>query len=209
MTSVREQVLGEFIDAWNAGDRPDIDDYVARVPAEEQLAFGEEVAAFMAFAPTPAYSPDALRQIRVEIRAAEGAEKLFPALLARLRDRVGLSTREVADELLDDLGLTKNDSTKAASYLDRLESGSLDATRVSRRVLEALGKLFGVPAATLEGAADRSDWSIGSAAPAPVFRADHDAAARAARHLEVLGDALAAPGGAGRDEVDELFLGGR
>jgi hypothetical protein len=29
------------------------------------------------------------------------------------------------------------------------------------------------------------------------------------RHLEILAEALEAPGGAGRDEVDDLFLGGR
>jgi hypothetical protein len=46
-------------------------------------------------------------------------------------------------------------------------------------------------------------------AAAPVFRADEDAAAAAGRHLEVLADALAAPGGEPRDEVDDLFLGGR
>jgi hypothetical protein len=42
-----------------------------------------------------------------------------------------------------------------------------------------------------------------------MFRADEAAAARAERHLDVLADALAAPGAKGRDEVDELFLGGR
>ena len=42
-----------------------------------------------------------------------------------------------------------------------------------------------------------------------MFRAGEDAADASRRHLELLGDALEAPGGEGRDEVDDLFLGGR
>ena len=57
--------------------------------------------------------------------------------------------------------------------------------------------------------ADGGGWSTTVAHAAPVFRADEDAAARTGRHLEVLADALAAPGGEARDEVDDLFLGGR
>src|SRR3954452_2350620 len=101
MTSIREQVLSEFIDAWNAGQRPDVDDYIARVPAEEQVLLGEELATFLTFAPTPEYSDAALTAIRAEIAAA-GAEEtrpLFSTLLARLRESLGLSTAEVAGEL--------------------------------------------------------------------------------------------------------------
>src|SRR3954452_14198296 len=98
VSTVREQVLSEFVDAWNAGQRPDVDEYIARVPAEEQVALGEELASFLAFAPTPEYSDAALTAVRAEIRAAtcdEGAG-IFGTLLARLRERLGLSTVDVA-----------------------------------------------------------------------------------------------------------------
>ena len=208
MTSTREQVLSEFVDAWTAGARPNVDDYIARVPADEQDALGGELATFLALAPTPEYSDDALTAIRAEIAEAVGSTHpaLFGALLARLRGRLGLSTREVASELVDALGLTEQQAPKTASYLERLERGALEPARVSQRVFDALGRLFGVHGSELEGAADRSGWTI---SPAPVFRADDDASADAARHIEVLADALAAPGGAARDEVDDLFLGGR
>ena len=61
-----------------------------------------------------------------------------------------------------------------------------------------------VPRAELEGAGELSRWGT-----APVFRGDEDAAEDVAPHLELFGEALATPGGAERDEVDELFLGGR
>ena len=211
MTSIREQVLSEFIDAWNAGERPDVDDYIARVPAEEQDALGEELTTFLTFAPSPEYSDDALSAIRAEIAKATTAVSergLLGSLLARLRERVGLSTADVAGELVGELGLRFDQVTKTASYLEELETGSLEPTRVSWRVFEALGKLFRVPAGDLEGAADRSAWSAAPAA-APMFRADEDAAARVGKHLDALADALAAPGGEARDEVDDLFLGGR
>jgi transcriptional regulator with XRE-family HTH domain len=212
MNSIREQVLSEFIDAWNAGERPDVDDYIARVPADEQAALGEELATFLTFAPTPAYSDAAMDAVRAEILALRSSEGhgLFPALLARLRERFGMSASDVAGELVGELGLTSQQAPKTATYLEHLENGSLEPARVSRRVFEALGKVFRLPGSELEAAADRTGWAMPAVASAgPVFRADEDAAARAERHLEVLADALAAPGGAARDAVDELFLGGR
>jgi hypothetical protein len=210
MTSIREQVLSEFIDAWNAGQRPDVDDYIARVPAEEQVSLGEELATFLTFAPTPEYSADALTAIRAEIAEAGGAEArgVFATLLSRLRERLSLSTSDVAEALVAELDLSKAQTPKTTGYLKRLEDGKLEPARVSRRVFDALGKVFGLSASALEDAADRGAWSA-AAAPAAVFRADEDAAARAGRHLEVLADALAVPGGDHRDEVDDLFLGGR
>jgi transcriptional regulator with XRE-family HTH domain len=212
MSATREQLLSEFIDAWNAGERPDVDDYIARVPAEEQQALGDHLATFLTFAPTPEYSDAALAAIRAEVAEAVGAEEepgLFAALLVRLRERLGMDTAEVADALVGELGLREEQAPKTAGYLARLESGKLEPARVSRRVFEALGKVFRLPVSDLEGAADRGTWSVRVANAAPVFRATEDAAARAARHLDVLADALAAPGGEARDEVDDLFLGGR
>src|SRR3954469_4630971 len=192
MSTTREQVLSEFIDAWNAGQRPDVDEYIARVPPDEQDALGEELLNFVTFAPTPEYSDVALAAVRTELAetlggAAEPAGVLA-ALLTRLRERFGLSTAEVAGELVGDLGLEPNQAQKTAGYLERLETGKLEPTRVSRRVFEALGRVFRVPGSELEGAADRSSWSVVPmpAAAAPVFRADEDAKEAANRHLEVL-----------------------
>jgi hypothetical protein len=213
----REQVLSEFIDAWNAGNRPEVDDYIARVPEDEQAELADELLAFLTLVPTPGYSDEALAAIRAEPVVAEtlgaGAESggVLAALVAQLRERSGMSTADVAGELVDELGLRTEQAPKTARYLERLEQARLEPSRISRKVFEALGRLFRVPSAELEDAADYGGWSgmpVAQAA-APVFRADESAAASAARHLEVLADALAAPGGEPRDEVDDLFLGGR
>jgi transcriptional regulator with XRE-family HTH domain len=146
------------------------------------------------------------------LRASTGKSTLLPELLKRLRERVGLSMDEVAGELVGELRLADDRKPKTAGYLEQLEAGRLEPARVSRRVFEALGRVLGLAGSELEGAADTGGWmpaAAAAAAPAPVFRARRDAAETARRHLDVLADALAAPGGEGRDEVDELFLGGR
>ena len=218
MPAHRDRILSEFIDAWNAGERPDVDDFLERVPAGEQSELADLLMSFLSFAPTPNYSHDALAAIRAEpmvaaaLAAAGERAGLLPMLLASLRERLALTTPELAAKLVSALELPSEKAPKTASYLERLEHGELEPTRVSRRVFDALGRLFGVPRAELEGAGDLSRWALPPVAPAaaaPVFRAEDDAAEAIAPHLELLADALAAPGGVERDEVDELFLGGR
>jgi chromosome segregation and condensation protein ScpB len=40
----RDRSLSEFVDAWNAGARPDVDDYVARVDEDERAELSAELA---------------------------------------------------------------------------------------------------------------------------------------------------------------------
>src|SRR3954453_16507561 len=157
VSTVREQVLSEFIDAWNAGKRPDVEEYLARVPAEEQVALSEELADFLTLAPTPAYSDEAIAAIEADpavlaaLSAGSGRSGLLPDLLKRLRERLGVSTDEVAAELVGELGLAADRAPKTAGYLERLEQGRLEPARVSRRVFEALGRVFGLAGSELEG----------------------------------------------------------
>jgi hypothetical protein len=55
-TTDRDRILSEFIDAWNAGRRPDVDDYLARVDESERGELADALTAFLRFAPTPGYS---------------------------------------------------------------------------------------------------------------------------------------------------------
>jgi transcriptional regulator with XRE-family HTH domain len=212
VTSDRDRVLSEFIDAWNAGRRPDVDDYVARVAPEERGELADRLIAFLSFAPTPPYSDAALEAIRAEpvvagALAAPGERGgLLPALLTRLRQRSSMSTPQLAGALVRALDLAGSRREKTAAYLERLERGELEPTRVSRRVFEALARVLGVPRDELEAAGDLGGWGP---RPATMFRADDDAARAVSRHLDILAEALEAPGGEGRDEVDDLFLGGR
>ena len=101
-----DRVLSEFIDAWNAGRRPDVDEYLARVDQSERDDLAAELTAFLAFAPTPEYSDASLEAIRADpivasaLAGARGRAGLLPSLLVRLRSRLGLSNDEVDDLFL-------------------------------------------------------------------------------------------------------------
>src|SRR4051794_27984132 len=102
----RDRLLSEFIDAWNAGRRPDVDDYIARVPAEEQGELADQLISFLSFAPTPGYSDEALAAIRAEpivqeVLAAPGERGgLLPTLLTTLRERFSISSTQLAGDLV-------------------------------------------------------------------------------------------------------------
>lgn len=199
-----DQVLSEFIDAWNAGRRPDVDGHLGRVAVADREALAADIAGFLAFAPTPAYGDEALRAIRAEpaVRAAAAPSGVWAALVPRLRERAALSTEQLAAGLVADVGLPAGAAPKARGELERLERGELDPRGLSGRALDALARLLAVPRAVLEGAAA---WR---ARPAALFRAEGTAAEALRDDLDVLADALAAPAGSDWDEVDELFRGG-
>ena len=121
MTPDRDQVLSEFIDAWNAGQRPDADDYLARVPDAERAELADQLVMFLSVAPTPEYSDDALAAIRADPIVAGAlaapAERggLLPALLSGLRERFSLSTPQLAAELVRELELPEEKAAKTAS----------------------------------------------------------------------------------------------
>lgn len=213
-TTDRDRILSEFIDAWNAGRRPEVDEYLVRADESERDELAGELTAFLRFAPTPEYSEESLAEIRADpivaeaLAAARGRAGMLPSLIVRLRTRLGLSNADVAGELVRAFDLPEDRAPKTESYLDRLERGELEPSRISARVFEALARLFGVPRSELEGAGDVGGWAA-PAAPAAAFRASDEAADAAAPHLDLLARGLATPGGENRDEIDDLFLGGR
>jgi Helix-turn-helix domain len=205
-----DRVLSDFIDAWNAGRRPDVDEHLARVDAAQRDELAGDIAAFVAFAPTPDYDDAALAAIRAEpavaaaAAAARSAGGLWPALLPRLRERAALSTAQLAAAVVAALGLPADREPKTRGYLERLEAGALEPRGLSGRVLDALARLLGVPRDDLEAAG-----AFGAPAAAPaLFRAEGPAAEALRDELDVIADALAAPAGGDWDEVDELFRGG-
>lgn len=202
MATARDRALSDYIDAWNAGRRPRVDDFLARVDAGEREALADDLRTFLAFAPTPRYDDDALAAIGAEVPALEP----LPELVAAARADAALTTAELAVGLVGELGLSADRADKTATYLDRLEHGALDPRRISRRVLDGLARVLGAARDQLIAAAD---LGAGPALASIAFRGDEDATEAVAPHLELLADALSAPGEGSRDEVDELFTGGR
>jgi hypothetical protein len=204
-----DRILSDFVDAWNAGRRPDVDTYLARAPDAERAALAGEIATFLAFAPTPDYDEAALAAIGAEpaVLAAGAAlgtpGGLWPQLLPRLRERAALSTGELAARLVAALGLGADRERKTRGYLEQLEAGALEPRGLSARLLDGLARVLEVPRGALEGAGALA------APPAPaLFRAEGAAAEALRADLDVLADALAAPAGGAWDDVDELFRGG-
>jgi hypothetical protein len=211
VTTDRDRVLSQFIDAWNAGRRPDVDAYLERVPAEERPALAEALSSFLTWAPTPRYSGAALGEIAAEpaVRAATSGEP-WAALLPPLRRRAALSTAELAARVVDSFRLPPASAGKTERYLARMEAGELAPAGVSRRLLEGLARILGVPARELEAAGDLGAPAAAPPAPAPArFRAAPGAADAVREDLELLADALSAAPAEEWDEVDVLFRGGR
>ena len=204
-----DRILSDFVDAWNAGRRPDLDEYLARAAAGDREQVLADITAFVAFAPTPHYDDAALAAIRAEPAVAAGAAAttvrggLWPALLPRLRERAALSTAQLAAGLVGALGLPANRAGKTREYVERLEAGELEARGLSGRLLDAMARVLGVPRGDLEGAS-----AFGAPAAAALFRAEGPAAESIRADLDVIADAFAAPSGAGWDDVDELFRSG-
>ena len=57
------QLLGQFIEAWNAGERPDVRDYLARASADERDDLSTLLSAWLELAPTPAWDEATLDEI--------------------------------------------------------------------------------------------------------------------------------------------------
>jgi hypothetical protein len=213
--SRHDQVLSEFMDAWNAGRRPRMRDYLERVPAgPERDELADDIGTWLEVAPTPAYSAQTRAAIRSEpvveaIFASVGADEgAWAVVLPRLRGHAGLGIRDLASRLVERFKLGAADEDRAAAYLEQLERGELRPERVSRRLLDALGGLLGVSGASLADLGGVVRGPAPRAAGAPLFRAEKDAGEWVSQDIEVLSRAAMAPAPEPMDELDRLFRGG-
>jgi transcriptional regulator with XRE-family HTH domain len=210
--STIDRLFSEFVDAWNRGDDPRVEETLARAEPGEREALRALLADWLAIAPTPALQPPAAAAIAADpiLRAALEATGrdagAWPELLPRLRERAGLSIRTVADRITGVFGLSGQEE-RAAARLEQMERGELDASRVSRRLLDALGTVLGVPGDELAEAGTLRFRP--AAAPGALFRAENGAPLPALMDdLAVLAQAAARPAPPPMDELDRLFLGG-
>ena len=115
MASV-DETLSAFIEAWNAGRRPDVDEFLERAPEPERDELADLIRTFLLEAPVPAYSDETLAALRNEPGVRKAAALLdeeaglWPALLPRLRHRMKLKREEVVLQLAELLGVGANAS---------------------------------------------------------------------------------------------------
>ena len=213
MTS-REQALSDFMDAWSAGRRPRVSEYLDRVAPAERAGLAEEIEEWLVVAPVPDYAPEARAAIRAEpvvqrvLQATTGSGGLLAVELPRLREQRRLSLRDLAARVVELTGLRSDDVGRAEDYLRRTEAGELDTTRLSRRLLEALAGALDVSAERLVQAAALGAASVAPAPPRALYRRNEIAADAAYEDLEVLAAAASAPAPSRLDELDRLFVGG-
>src|SRR4051812_33965879 len=111
MAKTLDTLLNEFTEAWIAGERPRVDDYIERVPIEDRDELAELISAFLELAPDPDYSSEQLAELRADPTVQKIGELfdsksgLWPALLPRLRARVELTREQVVARLTELLGV--------------------------------------------------------------------------------------------------------
>jgi len=214
MTGI-DQALGEFIDAWNAGERPDVDACLARVPdGPEREELSGALLAWLEVAPAPDYTEAQLTEIRADpilqaaLAAGREAGQPWSVRLPAFRARAGLALSDLAERLTAGFGLAGQEA-RTVAYLERMEQDALDERRVSRRLLDGLAAALGVDpdqvAPTFRAAlpampppAAAAGGTLFRAAETPDGNVDIDLLARAAM----------SPAPAKLDELDRLFLGG-
>lgn len=202
--STTDQVLSEFIDAWNAGRRPSAREYLARLPdGPDRDELADQITSWLEIAPAPVYR----QSVRSEIAAEPVVAQLLEGVPA-LRANAGLSTPEVAARLVERLALDSSDVGRTTGYLERLENGGLDPTRVSRRLLDALGGLLGVPGRALLDSASIGRGLRPAAAGGALFRSEGLAHPSVRTDIEALSRAALTPAPPPMDELDRLFTGG-
>jgi hypothetical protein len=213
--STTEQVLSDFIDAWNAGRRPRVREYLARVPeGQSRDDLADQISTWLEVAPSPRYTSAARAQIRDEpiVRSvfdAVGEDAgLWPAVIPQLRARAGLSVGDLASRLVERFALGGGSRERATDYLERMERGELEASRVSRRLLDALGDLLGASGRALADAGMLGGGPRLTSPGGTLFRAEGDAGDWIAHDIETLSRAGLTPAPAEMDELDRLFMGG-
>lgn len=205
MTDV-DVLLARFIEEWNAGQRPAVEDFLSQANAVERDELADQISTFLAFAPTPRFEETTIDQL-LSAPTVEAAAQAFaaeagawPTLLPRLRAQAGLSLRDLASRVLRAADLGDRGLDKTEQRLGEMERGDLDASSVSTRIIDVLGRVLGI------NSADLARTGMPAAAAGALYR--REAGRDVAEGLDLLADALAAPAPEGEwDEVDELFFG--
>ncbi len=188
--------------------------FLAQVEGHDRDELVALIDAFLVRSPGRRWNPEAMQGSfaeRVKIKFEEvlnGESGNWPELLPSLRNAAELPRSAVVEKLADAIGVAGSEE-KVARYYNEMEHGTLPASGVSDRVLEALAKIMGTTFQTLRTAGDELGHG----------RKDVDSrmfARRASSRDSGMG--MASPGiapesrmkgvEAESDEVDRLFTGG-
>ena len=207
MTDV-DRLLAEYVAEHRAGGEADPTAYLARASPQERLELAALIDSYLARAPRRVVDPETFRGSSSEQtvdeleRALGGVSGLWPALLPRLRDRVGLKRSELVERLAALLGQTGK-AKKVASYYHQMEQGLLPSAGVSDRVVEGLSTILGESADELREAGRALGRGAAGPAAAPAAFARSALSEEPAAYVSA-----STPEAPEWDEVDELFRSG-
>lgn len=204
-----DTLFKKYVEEHRAGRQADPRAFLAQASAEDRRELAALIDGYLTRVPPHSVDLERFRDSSLERtlddleRVLAGHSGLWPSLLPRLRERVGLEQREVVQQLADALGVA-NKAAKVAAYYHQMEQGILPERGVADRVLDALGGLLGESAGALRDAATGFGQGGGPNIPQSAAMVGHG-------HLEA---ASAPPSVAAEasltdawDEVDELFRG--
>jgi hypothetical protein len=205
-----DRLIAEYIAEHKGGGDADPGEYLARVSPAERTVLAALIDAYLARAPRAEFDRAEFRGSSAERtvdeleRAVSGQSGLWPAVLPRLRARVGLKRSTVVERLAAALGVIDR-REKVARYYHEMEQGLLPADGVSDRVLEALGRIVGESARALREA------GVSPAPPGHGVAATPAAAFARRAHAERTADPTTSSPPEQKaewDDVDRLFRGG-
>lgn len=209
-----DRLLQQFIadDRRSAGEA-DPAGYLDRVTGSQRDELEALIDAYLAQAPrrpfdAAAFAASPARPAADGLwRSVSGAGGRWPAVLPALRHRAAITRAELIRRLTEALHVPAQEA-KVGAYYHAMEQGTLPASGVQDRVLEALGEIVGESAQRLrELGRVRPQAGPTAVAPGLTFARTATPDADAMEAAEPV-TAQAPPGAApSRDKVDELFTG--
>ncbi|HEX8647403.1 MAG TPA: hypothetical protein VF715_10925 [Thermoleophilaceae bacterium] len=150
MSSALEQVFWRAVDDLNAGRVEPVERYLELVASDQRDELAEMLATVLATRGPAVGAVDtasegyarALAAID-EVAASSGATGMLPGALRTMRHARGIEREAVVAALAEEHGIAGPDGRKALErYYHRLESGQLLGTRIARRLLVSLARIF-------------------------------------------------------------------
>jgi hypothetical protein len=212
MGELFEQVFFQVIDDLDAGEAKSLHRYLELVPAAERDELADLLAAVLAArgpagALTSAESESYARALAVirQASAGKGPSGALPDLIVRIRHSRGIERGTVIDGLAEHFDVGAAGRRALRRLYHQLESGQLLGSRLSRRLLAALGEILDIDERDLEAASKPSGSSEPSAPTLSLARDSGQARSRTRRRTTVESAAAAAE----EELARRLFTGGR
>jgi hypothetical protein len=202
-----DRLLREFKDEHERSGTGDPQRYLESVSGRDRLTLETLIEAYLTSAPRRTWNEEEFEAsgtaplVQGIEQSLAGSAGTWPALLPRLRARAQLARADLTARLAESLGVGDRQE-KVHRYYHQMEVGTLPASGVSQRVLDALGRILGESGDALRQAGTETagggpaSEQVAFARTAPA--ADFDVEAPAVHERRE-------PDGDSWDEVDDLF----